>query len=122
LAEVQDVNLSGDWVANNGKRWTLFNKEDWIYLIREDQWCRFRGKSDGREIKYRTYVKLGGVVPGCENYVDVPLEYDAKLVLSEDGNRLDNVVPERLVKETCVLQLRKTVPEFWITRSERSAH
>lgn len=108
--------FSGEWIDTNGRKWNISQHENKIIFVEIERKLGFQGILDGRIIRYATRVLLAQTrQKECEDFINTWFPYEAQIVLSEDGNKMEFKFPDRVSKGDCVLDMKNS-PAFTFTK------
>jgi hypothetical protein len=111
------LNLAGEWFDRRGRKWVVTQQNDTVILANEELKLRLQGILKGRTIKYTSYITLKtNKRQECQAYLDTKFEYETKLVVSKDGSKMEEQVPDSVSKGECKLSLKK-MPALTLSRS-----
>jgi hypothetical protein len=76
----------------------------------------FQGTLEGRVIKHATRTLLVKThQKECKDFINTWFPYEARIMLSEDGNSMGYKMPDSISRGSCVLNM-KDRPTFMFTR------
>jgi hypothetical protein len=111
-----ELDFSGEWIDTNGRKWNISQHENKIIFVEAEGKMSFQGTLEGRVIKHATRTLLGKTKQkGCKVFINTWFSYEARIILSEDGNSMEYKFPDSVSKGDCVLDMRTLTP-FKFTR------
>jgi hypothetical protein len=119
VAQASEVKLalSGEWFDKGGKKWLVTQQNDEIRFENQETKQLFKGTLKGRVIKYTSSITLNtSKRKECQDYMGTSFEFETRLVVSEEENKMEEKAPDSVSKGGCKLSLKKK-PVFTLSRS-----
>jgi hypothetical protein len=115
-ASEEKLGLSGEWFDKSGKKWLVTQQNDEVRFENPEAKLLFKGALKGRVIKYTSSITLQtSERKECQDYIGTKFEFETRLVVSEDANKMGEKAPDSVSKGDCKLSLKKK-PVFTLSR------